>query len=133
MAPRIVLIDDLVPAQWLVSTFLSGANCDVISSADPDQAVALARQTKPDAIVLDPALDDHRGWELLAKLQSDPVLSRIPTVIYTALPEAALADHSARCLYGDLRFVSKFEDLDSLLNRIVEAVDARSLAEARSA
>lgn len=133
MAPRILYIDDIAPSHWLIKQFLTGASFAVASSADPVRAFETARRNIPDAIVLDPAFGDHQGWELLAAFQSDPDLCQVPTVIYTALTEATIADHAARCLYDDLRYISKDEDLDRLLDGLAEATGARSLAEYWSA
>ena len=133
MVSRILCIDDLTPAQWLVSTFLSRAGFEVLSSGDPDDATLLTRLTQPGAILLDPAVADHRGWEVLAELQSDPELSRIPVLIYTALPEWAVADHATRCFYDDLRYVSKQEDLDCLLDNLAEAAGSPALVASWSA
>ena len=133
MVSRILCIDDLTPAQWLVSTFLSRAGFEVLSSGDPDDTALLARVIQPDAIVLDPAVADHRGWEVLAELESDLELGRIPVLIYTALPEWAIADHAARCLYDDLRYVSKEEDLDRLLDSLAEVTGSPALVATWSA
>ncbi len=133
MAPRILFIDDLAADHWIVSTFLSGASFEIVSSGDPDFALATARLIQPATIVIDPAMANHQGWELLAELQSDPALGRIPTVVYTALPEWVIADHAARCLYDDLRYVDKQEDLDRLLDRLAEATGTPSLVESWSA
>ncbi|HEX2172487.1 MAG TPA: response regulator [Dehalococcoidia bacterium] len=133
MAPRILYVDNITPLNWLVNQFLSGASFAVTSVDDPEGALDRARREVPDAIVLDPSFADHEGWEVLASLQSDAELSQVPTVIYTALPETTIADHAARCLYDDLRYVSKDEDLDSLLDRLAEATGAPSLAEYWSA
>jgi CheY-like chemotaxis protein len=133
MAPRILYVDDLAPSHWLINRFLTGASFDVASADDPAGALREARRDVPDAIVIDPAFGDHQGWELLAAFQSDPDLCQVPTVIYTALPEATIADHAARCLYDDLRYVSKDEDLDCLLDGLAEATGAPSLAQYWSA
>lgn len=132
-APRVLLVDDLTPTHWLVSTFLNRAYFDVVTLSDPDQAVSAVYELQPDAIVIDPASAGQAGWLALAELQSDPFAAQIPTVIYTDFEEAVIADHAAQCQYDDLRFVSKAEDLDLLLDRIAEAAGAASLAESWSA
>lgn len=133
MAPRILFIDDQTPGQWLIDAFLSGANFEVTSTGDPARAIDYARNLLPDAIVLDPAFAFHSGWETLAEIQSDPALAGIPVLVYTDLPESAIADHAARCRYDFVGYISKDDDLDHLLDRLAEAVGAPALTASCSA
>lgn len=133
MAPRILFIDDLTPVQWLIDSFLAGANFEVTSVGQPGEAAAHARIVLPNAIVLDPAFGFHSGWEVLAEIQSDPLLAGIPILLYTDLSESVIADHAARCQYDFVGYVSKEDDLDHLLDRLAEAVGAPALTATWSA
>ena len=54
-----------------------------------EEAVALAQQEKPLAIVLDIALPGMDGWEVLRALRSNVSTSDIPVVMCSALEEEA--------------------------------------------
>jgi two-component system OmpR family response regulator len=58
---------------------------------DPLAAVAMAREVKPDLILLDFLMPGLDGATLFRRLQADPDLARIPVVFLTAImkgPEA---------------------------------------------
>lgn len=49
-----------------------------------NEALERLRQNKPDAMLLDLALPDVSGWEVLEELRQDPDLNRMPVVLITA-------------------------------------------------
>ena len=52
---------------------------------DPQRAVAMAREVKPDLILLDFVMPGLDGATLFKRLQADPDLARIPVVFLTAV------------------------------------------------
>jgi CheY-like chemotaxis protein len=56
--------------------------------ATPENALALARQTKPDVILLDVTLPGLSGWQVLQALKADPVMRSIPVIICSEQDEA---------------------------------------------
>ena len=87
------------------------------------EALALAREFKPNAISLDVFLPDMLGWTVLSHLKQDPNTRHIPVQMLT-LDE----DRHHGLARGAFSFVSKpttTEGLGSALNRIKEYSDAR--------
>jgi CheY-like chemotaxis protein len=57
----------------------------VIATADNEDGMRLAREAKPDAIVLDVVTPDLDGWTMLRMLKTDPQLCDIPVILVTVL------------------------------------------------
>jgi CheY-like chemotaxis protein len=55
----------------------------------------MARDRRPDVIMMDIMVPDRDGWELVEVLQADDALRRIPVVICTVLDQRDLAESLA--------------------------------------
>jgi CheY-like chemotaxis protein len=89
---QILIIDDHADTRLLVSARLKKHGYDTVFAADALQAIAVARQTQPDAILLDLGLPGGNGFIVLERLKTNTALSRIPVIILTAdeSPESEL-------------------------------------------
>jgi CheY-like chemotaxis protein len=87
----VVMVDDNADALQLVERFLSGSRYGFVGTREPAQAIDLAAQIRPGAIVLDVMLPGIDGWELLGRLREHPATSRTPVVVCTFLDQEALA------------------------------------------
>ena len=85
---RILAIDDDRDLREFYRVFLQEVGHEALVAADGMEALVLARQEVPDAIVLDLGLPGMDGYEVLQELQSDPTTRDIPIVIVTAHPIA---------------------------------------------
>jgi CheY-like chemotaxis protein len=47
------------------------------------EGIALARERRPDLILLDLQLRDGSGWDVLSRLRGDPALNEIPVILTT--------------------------------------------------
>jgi CheY-like chemotaxis protein len=63
----------------------------VISAGNGVEALALAREHRPQAITLDVLMPQMDGWGALKELKSDPELSDIPVIMVTVLNERGMA------------------------------------------
>jgi twitching motility two-component system response regulator PilH len=81
---KILVIDDSVDTRLVVSARLNKHGYDTVFAADALQAIAVARQTQPDAIVLDLGLPGGSGFLVLERLKANTMLSSIPVIILTA-------------------------------------------------
>lgn len=75
----ILVVDDHPAARYVIARTLSNAGFDVRETATGRDALQLAR-LKPDAIVLDIALPDIDGFEVVHLLRSDPFTMLIPVL-----------------------------------------------------
>lgn len=89
---QILIIDDHADTRLLLSARLKKHGYDTVFAADALQAIAVARQTQPDAILLDLGLPGGNGFIVLERLKTNTALNRIPVIILTAdeSPESEL-------------------------------------------
>jgi len=80
----IVYIEDDQNMIDLVADVLARDNFDVIGALEGHEGVALAREVKPLAILLDLMLPDTSGWVVYQLLKQDPVLRDVPVIVITA-------------------------------------------------
>lgn len=80
----ILVIDDSADTRLVVSARLKKHACDTVFAADALQAIAVARQTQPDAIILDLGLPGGNGFIVLQRLKANSTLACIPVIILTA-------------------------------------------------
>ncbi len=82
--PRILLIEDNVDNREMVRFVLERAGYEILVGQTGDQAVTLARQERPDLILMDLSLPEKDGWTAAGEIKADPALAAIPLVALTA-------------------------------------------------
>jgi two-component system phosphate regulon response regulator PhoB len=84
MASSILIVDDEADVVDLLRYKLHGAGYEVLVGASGLEALALARERRPDAIVLDLMLPEMSGEEVCRRLKLDPETASIPVLMLTA-------------------------------------------------
>jgi CheY-like chemotaxis protein len=87
----VLAVDDNIDTLKLIERCLANSRYRLVAAPDPQQALALAEQTGPEAILLDVMLPGIDGWELLGRLREHPATADIPLVVCTILPQEQLA------------------------------------------
>jgi CheY-like chemotaxis protein len=87
-------------------------------TADGLEAVALAREIRPDVVLLDVMLLGQSGLDALRQIRADPELKATPVVVMTAFSdvgpsevEAAGADRFLKKPFDPLELIEAVEDL----------------------
>ena len=77
---------------------------------------------QPDALIIDIAIGQEAGWELLEQLDADADTAGIPALIVSTDPRllAQAEAHAAR--YGSHRFLAKPLDLEAMLQAIRDMI-----------
>jgi CheY-like chemotaxis protein len=91
--PAILVVDDNPDAREIIVLFLKGVGFDAIEAATGSEALIAAQTAHPDLILLDLALPEISGDEVMARLKSDPTTRDIPVIALTALSKD---DHIAK-------------------------------------
>lgn len=84
---RILVVDDEEDARTYISTVLEDAGAETIEASDGDEALALAREEKPDLITLDISMPGRSGVEVFGELRADPDIGSVPVCVVTGHPE----------------------------------------------
>lgn len=92
--PKVLVVDDDESVRKLLRTRLSDAY-QVVETGDPEQAVALALEHKPDAILMDLLMPGFSGFELCQSLHSLSYTSRIPIFVISGEAGAKYREHCA--------------------------------------
>jgi signal transduction histidine kinase/CheY-like chemotaxis protein len=80
----VLLIDDDDTSRYLLRGILANSGCRLSEASNGTEGLRLARESKPDLIILDLAMPDLSGFEVLEQLKREPDTRNIPVVIYTS-------------------------------------------------
>ena len=90
MTPRTILvIDDQKDFADLVRRSLEQEGFDVILAPDGSTGLRIAREHRPDLIVLDLSMPDMDGLDVCRQLRADPRHARLPILVLSARASAA--------------------------------------------
>jgi signal transduction histidine kinase/CheY-like chemotaxis protein len=78
---RVLVVEDDANAYELIAAALQSAGFLSIRARHGDEALRLARESKPIAVTLDLVLPGIDGWEVLKRLKSDEATCKLPVVI----------------------------------------------------
>jgi CheY-like chemotaxis protein len=110
-AKRILVVDDNKEIRTLLKLVLS-AHFDVFEAEDGVHALELARELKPDAVLLDVMMPGELdGLAVLGRIKSDPALGHAFTVMITARAQTADREAAER-LGADAYFIKPFSPLE---------------------
>ena len=90
----ILIADDEQECIDFVRDTFADTPYEVVSAADGEETLAVARQTRPQLIILDVQIPKRNGFEVFAELQADEALSSIPVVMLTGIGQRLGMDFS---------------------------------------
>jgi CheY-like chemotaxis protein len=111
-----ILVGDDDPSLRELIRAVLGPGYRFVEAADGREVLTVARDVRPDLIVLDVMLPGLSGIEVLDILRADEELRETPVVVITAWSHAEVDAWTA----GADRFVSKPFDPDELSNAVEE-------------
>lgn len=117
----VLLVEDNADNRLVYGTILRHHGFTVIEAENGVTAVELARETLPDAILMDISLPILDGWRATELIKSDPLTSRIPVVALTA--HALTQDREKARSVGCDGYLTKPCDPSRViaeLNRVIE-------------
>ena len=83
--PLILVVEDNEDNLLLISYILESFGCRLITQNDGESAVTLAKQYRPDLILLDIVLPGISGIDVLYSLRKESLTRDIPAIALTAL------------------------------------------------
>lgn len=128
---RLLVIDDDEISRYLVRTVIGNAQFSYIEASTAKDGLHLAREMKPDAIILDLNMPDLSGFEVLKRLKAEPDSENIPIVIFTS---KILTNDERNMLTDAVAVISKAsESREDSFERFAEAFRAAGIAFGQSA
>lgn len=125
---KILLVDDMRSFLDLEATFLSRAECRLLTAATGLEAIRAARVEKPDLIVLDIEMPEMNGIQACRILRSDAATARIPVIVLTSMQ---MEDEARRA--GASHFLRKPIDEPTFLAEVKKFLPIVERAETRVA
>ena len=124
---RILVVDDQADNRIILEMALEHAGHTVITASNGVEAVARAREHRPDIILMDLRMPEMNGWEATCLLKEDPATRSIPIAALTASQVGGAGD---LCDAGFCALLHK----PVTLTQVRSAVDAcvRGAAEGKS-
>jgi CheY-like chemotaxis protein len=100
---KILLVDDSKFLRLATERALARAGYAVSTATDGENALQIAREKRPDVILLDMLLPKMTGPDVLKALKSDPATSGIAVVAFTGLSHknASRLQHDGACAFLD--------------------------------
>lgn len=125
MPKKILLADDSVTIQKVVSLILASDEYELISVGDGESAIAKINEIKPDLIMADVVMPNKNGYEVCDFVKKTPALRHIPVMLLAGTFEP-LNEEEAKRVGIDDSIVKPFESqefinkVNSLLSRTVQ-------------
>ena len=120
--PKLLVVDDDDAVRRFMKVSLSSQH-EIVDTAVPDEALALALEHKPDAILLDLRMPRYSGYELCHTLSSLSATQLIPVIIVSGE-----AGEKTKQLCKELGAIAYFEkplQVDQLLSFLEATLKTR--------
>ena len=93
----VLIADDDADARDIYGRYLTVMGCRVFTARDGLSAVAAARRSRPDVVVMDLAMPRLNGWDAIVRLKRAPATRAIPIVALSAVPTSRGHARDAGC------------------------------------
>lgn len=118
---QLVLVVEDEPHDWeIYGKMLWYNGFDVLYAREGAEGLALAREYRPDLVLLDLGLPEMDGLELCKRLKEDPATSGVPVLILTARPEGKYGEKAR--LAGCDRYLEKPKTPLEVLNEVESVI-----------
>jgi DNA-binding response OmpR family regulator len=116
MTQRILVADDDAAILELLAFNFQAEGFEVVTATNGDMAWDLARNARPDLVVLDVMMPERDGLDVLTSLKAHPRTQQIPVVLLTA--KASDAEMWEGWRAGADSYITKPFNLDELLRMV---------------
>ncbi|MEH1873642.1 CHASE2 domain-containing protein [Nostoc sp.] len=121
-APQILIVDDDRNHRSMLTSLLQEVGCRTLEASDGKHGLQMVTEHHPDVIVLDLAMPNMDGFELMLHLQENPQTRIIPIIVSTASVFEENRQQSLKA--GATAFLPKPLQIDELFNALHSAFDA---------
>jgi DNA-binding response OmpR family regulator len=128
MSKKILLADDSVTIQKVISITFASEDYELIIVGDGDAAIKKAKDSTPDLVLADVAMPGKNGYEVSEALKNDPATAAIPVMLLAGTFEPLDKNEAAR-VKADDSIVKPFESqelLDKVRNLLAKSARAEA-------
>jgi CheY-like chemotaxis protein len=121
---KILMVDDSKFLRLATERALARAGYEVSTAADGEIALAMAKEKKPDVILLDMLLPRMAGPDVLKALKSDPATAGIAVVVLSGLSHrnAARLQQDGACAFLEKSALELDKGCEALLVELARIV-----------
>ncbi|WP_414545355.1 CHASE2 domain-containing protein [Nostoc sp. CCY0012] len=114
--PLILIVDDDGNHRSILTSLLQEIGCRTLEASDGKQGLQMVTENHPDVILLDLAMPNMDGFELMVHLQGNPQTRSIPIIVSSA---SVFEENRQRSLQaGATAFLPKPLQIDELFNAL---------------
>ena len=89
---KVLIVDDERGVLKMYSEFLTTSGIEVLQAVDGQTGIRLAKDQKPDVILLDIIMPKYNGLDVLKDIKADAEIKDIPVFLLTNLPQESSGD-----------------------------------------
>jgi len=115
---KILIIDDNDHNRLLVKMILEKKGYTVLEAGSGHAGVSIAKEKKPNLIILDIMMPELDGWEVIRILKQSRETDKIPVVVFTALDNI---EEDIEEVEAD-GFLQKPLDINQLFKTVAEVI-----------
>jgi DNA-binding response OmpR family regulator/anti-sigma regulatory factor (Ser/Thr protein kinase) len=119
----VLIIDDEPALLELLGLLLVNKGFRVLRANDGRAGIETARTQHPDIVVLDLAIPDLNGAQVVERLRADPQTRRIPVLIHTGMALSEDERHHLATQVQSITFKTEQDSLLAELDRLGESAD----------
>ncbi len=120
MAKKILLADDSITIQKVISITLASEDYELVVVGDGDSAVSRAREIRPDLVLADVAMPGRNGYEVCTAIKNDAALKNTPVLLLAGTFEPLNREEAAKAGADD-SIVKPFESQE-LIDKVRELI-----------
>ncbi len=119
---KILIVDDLSTEIQVMKTTVGGLGHHVVEARDGEEGIRLAKQEKPDLILLDVVLPKVDGFQVCRRLKKDPETANIPIILVSTKNQES--DQFWGIKQGATAYLSKPIDTSALSDNVKKLLAA---------
>ncbi|MFW5868042.1 MAG: response regulator [Armatimonadota bacterium] len=113
--PCLLVVDDDPKVTRMLRIALGRGGYEIQSSHSGEEAICIARERRPDAVLLDLCMPDMSGEDLLMLLKDDHELSDVPVIVATGQTDAPELSDAFAVLTKPFNLRRLFSTIDNAL------------------
>ena len=126
MPRTLLLADDSITIQRVVGITFANEDYEITTVDNGDDAVAKAKEIKPDIILADVIMPKKNGYEVCEAIHADPELTRIPVLLLAGTFEAF--DENRAREVGAAGYITKPFESQALIDKVNHLVKGGAAA-----